>query len=141
MITSFVMVMMLLIEYINVVSKGNLSRSLQGSRFKQILICALLGIVPGCLGGFAVVSLFTHGIVNFGALVACMIASFGDEAFIMFALFPETALLLTAVIFIIARSLYLLNVSISIFSMITSSTGRVSLVSVAAIASTTSMPM
>ena len=102
MITSFVMVMMLLIEYINVVSKGSWSSGLQGSRFKQVLITALLGIVPGCLGGFAVVSLFTHNIVNFGALVACMIASFGDEAFVMFAMVPETAILLSVIIFILA---------------------------------------
>jgi len=102
MITSFVLVMMLLIEYINVVSKGNWSRNLQGSRIRQILICAILGLVPGCLGGFAVVSLFTHGIVNFGAMVACMIASFGDEAFVMFAVVPETAILLSVVIFFIA---------------------------------------
>ena len=102
MITSFVMVMMLLIEYVNVVSKGKWNRGIQGSRFRQILICAFLGLVPGCLGGFAVVSLFTHGIVNFGALVACMIATFGDEAFIMFAAVPQTAILLSAVIFIIA---------------------------------------
>ena len=102
MITSFVLVMMLLIEYINVVSKGNWSRGLQGSRFKQVLICAFLGLVPGCLGGFAVVSLFTHNIVNFGALVACMIASFGDEAFVMFAVAPETAILLSVVIGCIA---------------------------------------
>ena len=102
MITSFVLVMMLLIEYINVVSKGNWSRGLQGSRFKQVLITAFLGLIPGCLGGFAVVSLFTHNIVNFGALVACMIASFGDEAFVMFAIVPETAILLSVVIFLIA---------------------------------------
>jgi hypothetical protein len=102
MITSFVLVMMLLIEYINVISKGNWSRNLQGSRFKQVLITAFLGLVPGCLGGFAVVSLFTHGIVNFGALVACMIAAFGDEAFVMFAVVPETAILLSGVIFLIA---------------------------------------
>ena len=102
MITSFVLVMMLLIEYINVVSKGNWSRGLQGSRFKQILITAVLGIVPGCLGGFVVVSLFTHGIVNFGALVACLIASFGDEAFVLFAVAPKTAILLSVVIFLIA---------------------------------------
>ena len=102
MITSFVLVMMLLIEYINVVSKGNWSRSLQGSRLKQVLITAFLGVIPGCLGGFAVVSLFTHGIVNFGALVACMIATFGDEVFILFAVAPETAILLSVIIFLIA---------------------------------------
>ena len=102
MITSFVMVMMLLIEYINVVSKGNRIKNLQGSPGKQILIAALLGLVPGCLGGFVVVSLFTHNILNFGAMVACMIAAFGDEAFVMFAVIPETAILLSAIIFIIA---------------------------------------
>lgn len=102
MITSFVLVMMLLIEYINVVSKGNWSRKLQGSRFKQIMIAAFLGLIPGCLGGFVVVSLFTHNIVNFGALIACCIASFGDEAFVMFAVAPETAILLSAVLFLIA---------------------------------------
>jgi hypothetical protein len=102
MITSFVLVMMLLIEYINVISKGNWSRNLQSSRFKQVLMTAFLGLVPGCLGGFVVVSLFTHNIVNFGALVACMIAAFGDEAFVMFAVAPETAILLSVVIFFIA---------------------------------------
>ena len=102
MITSFVMVMMLLIEYINVVSKGHWSQELQGSRYKQILIAALLGLIPGCLGGFFVVSLFTHKIVNFGALLACMISSFGDEAFVMFAMAPHTALLLSGVLFLIA---------------------------------------
>jgi len=102
MITSFVLVMMLLIEYIHVVSKGNWRQSLQGGTFRQVVIGALLGLVPGCLTGFAVVSLFTHGIVNFGTLVACLIASFGDEAFVMFAVVPKTAILLSAVIFVIA---------------------------------------
>ncbi len=102
MITSFVMIMMLLIEYINVVSKGKRIQNLQGSPYKQILLAALLGIIPGCLGGFAAVSLFTHGILNFGALVACMIATFGDEAFVMFAMIPETAIVLSIVIFVIA---------------------------------------
>ncbi|MDR2037395.1 MAG: putative manganese transporter [Bacteroidales bacterium] len=102
MITSFVLVMMLLIEYLNVISKGKWMNNFQNSKYKQVFVAALLGIIPGCLGGFAVVSLFTHNVVNFGALIACMIATFGDEAFIMFAMIPETAILLTVVIFIIA---------------------------------------
>ncbi|MDR1865377.1 MAG: putative manganese transporter [Bacteroidales bacterium] len=102
MITSFVLVMMLLIEYINVGSKGKWIHSFQGSKYKQVLLAALLGVTPGCLGGFAVVSLFTHNIFNFGALIACMIATFGDEAFVMLAIIPETAFLLSAVILVIA---------------------------------------
>ena len=39
---------------------------------------------------------------SFGALVAMMIASSGDEAFIMLAMIPEQALILFAVLFVIA---------------------------------------
>lgn len=102
MITSLVLVMMLLIEYVNVVSKGNLGRNLSQSRMKQLLFATLLGMIPGCVGGFAVVSMFTHNILNFGALVAAMIASTGDESFVMFSMFPQKALFLNGIIFIVA---------------------------------------
>jgi hypothetical protein len=62
----------------------------------------LLGATPGCLGAFAVVAMFTHRTVSFGALVAAMIATSGDEAFVMFALFPGKAALLTAILIVIA---------------------------------------
>jgi hypothetical protein len=96
------MVMMLVIEYINVVSSGRRLQNLQKSRNKQLIIASLLGLVPGCIGGFAVVSLYTHGIVNFGALTAAMIVSIGDEAFFLLASIPQTAVLLMALLFVIA---------------------------------------
>jgi len=102
MITSFVMVMMLIIEYINVQSKGNWSKPLQKSSLLQLFIAAILGIIPGCLGTYAIVSLYTHNIVNFGAIVTVMIATSGDEAFVMFSMIPETSVKLTAIIFGIA---------------------------------------
>jgi hypothetical protein len=102
MITSLVLVMMLIIEYINVVSRGRWGENLKKSRFKQILIAASLGLIPGCVGSFAVVSMYTHQVVGFGALVANMIASSGDESFVMFSLFPEKALILNLIILVIA---------------------------------------
>lgn len=102
MITSLVLVMMLLIEYINVISRGNLGKNLAQSKVKQIVVTALLGLIPGCIGGFAVVSMFTHNFINFGALVAAMIASTGDESFVMFSMFPETAIWLNVVLFVLA---------------------------------------
>jgi hypothetical protein len=102
MITSLVLVMMLLIEYFNVLTKGKWGNNLYKSRFKQVFISALFGLVPGCIGGFAIVSMFTHNLVNFGALVATMIASSGDEAFVMFSMIPKTAIILNVVIFAIA---------------------------------------
>jgi hypothetical protein len=102
LITGLVMVMMLVIEYINVVSSGKKLQNLQKSRNRQLIVASLLGLVPGCIGGFAVVSLYTHGIVNFGALAAAMIVSLGDEAFILFAKIPETAVQIMALLFVIA---------------------------------------
>lgn len=108
MITSLVLVMMLLIEYINVISKGNWGKDLSQSKIKQIVFATLLGMIPGCIGGFAVVSMFTHSLLNFGALVAAMVASTGDESFVMFSMFPQKALLLNGIIFIVAIGVGLL---------------------------------
>jgi len=94
LITGLVMIMMLLIEYINIHSHGSSFRKLQSSPVKQVIVAALLGLVPGCVGGFAVVSLYTHNLLSFGALVAMMISSSGDEAFIIMAMVPKTAIIL-----------------------------------------------
>jgi len=102
MITGFVLMMMLIIDYINVQTQGIWNRKLQQKGWLQIILAALLGVIPGCLGAFTVVSLYTHRIVSFAALVAAMIATFGDDAFVMFAMMPEKALILTIIVFVIA---------------------------------------
>jgi hypothetical protein len=98
MITSFVFVMMLFIEYLNVLTAGKWRDAFARMRVGQYLLGAFLGAVPGCLGSFAVVSLYAHGIMTLGAVVTTMIASSGDEGFVMFALFPGTALKLTGIL-------------------------------------------
>lgn len=102
LITGLVVVMMMMIESLNIESKGMVFKGLKKTKFGQVVIAALLGSVPGCMGGFATVSLYTHRMFSFGALVAMMIASSGDEAFVMLAMIPEQALLLFAILFIIA---------------------------------------
>ena len=101
-ITLFVLSMMLVIEYLNILSKGMWSKDLQKSPFKQIIFGALLGIIPGCLGAYTAVSLYVHNIFSLGAVVATMIATSGDEAFIMFSVIPDTAILLHILLFAIA---------------------------------------
>lgn len=102
LITGLVMIMMLMIEYFNIHSHGKWFTKLKNSNFNQVLVGSFLGLIPGCIGGFAAVSLFTHKMISFGALTAMMIASSGDEAFVMLAIMPKTALLLFAILFIIA---------------------------------------
>jgi len=91
LVTGLVIVMMMLIECLNTWSDGRLVNGFKGRGLGQIAISALFGAIPGCMGGFAVVSLYTHGMLSFGALVAMMIASSGDEAFVMLAMMPQKA--------------------------------------------------
>ncbi|MBW1614481.1 MAG: arsenic efflux protein [Deltaproteobacteria bacterium] len=101
MITSFVFVMMLIIEYLNVQTKGSWQNSLQKSKWMQYILSAFLGATPGCLGAFTVVALYAHDIVSFGALVTVMIATSGDEAYVMLSMFPGKTFLLTLILFLI----------------------------------------
>jgi len=98
MITGFVFLMMLLVEYLNVLSGGRWQSKLKANPFGTYILSALLGAVPGCLGAYMVVSLYTHRLVSFGALVTVMIATSGDEAFVMLSLFPGWAAWLTVLL-------------------------------------------
>ncbi len=98
LITGMVVMMMMMIESLNISSGGRFFERLRGSKFGQIVVSALLGWIPGCMGGFASVSLFSHGMISFGALVAMLIATSGDESFVMFALFPGKALWISLII-------------------------------------------
>ena len=94
--------MMMMIESLNIESKGLFFRGLKKTKIGQVVFGALLGSIPGCMGGFATVSLYTHRMFSFGALIAMMIASSGDEAFVMLAMIPDKALIIFAVLFIVA---------------------------------------
>ena len=102
LITGLVIVMMMMIESLNIESKGLFFNGLKKTKIGQVVFGALLGSVPGCMGGFATVSLYTHRMFSFGALIAMMIASSGDEAFVMLAMIPEQALIIFAILFVVA---------------------------------------
>ena len=100
MISFFVFVMMLLADFIDIASKGRMSGIIKGGRWRQYILASFLGSAPGCLGAFMNVSLYVHGMISFGAIVGGMIATSGDEAFVMLAQFPDTALVLFVLLFV-----------------------------------------
>lgn len=102
LITGLVAIMMMMIELFNIESRGHFFSGLKQSRVGSVVVGALLGSIPGCMGGFATVSLYTHGMISFGALIAMMIASSGDEAFVMLATMPRESLWIFALLFGIA---------------------------------------
>lgn len=100
-ITAFVFAMMLLIEYFNVITRGGWQEKLLRNKWTSYLAAALLGIIPGCLGAFMVVALYSHRLLSLGALVTAMIATSGDETFVMLAMIPKTALLLSLLLLLL----------------------------------------
>jgi len=100
-ITGFVFVMMLTIEYVNVLTCGAWQGKLAGNRWGQYAVAALLGVIPGCLGAFMVVGMYSHRLLSLGAVVTAMIATSGDEAFVMLALMPRQAVALSLVLLVV----------------------------------------
>lgn len=101
MISGFVGVMMLLIEYINVLTAGRWQEGLVRWPLGSYVLASFLGMTPGCLGAFAIVAMYAHRHLSVGAVVAAMVATAGDESFVMFALIPETALYLHVLLFVL----------------------------------------
>ncbi len=95
-VTFLVLLMMLVVDYLNLLSRGKASAALGSKPLRQVVVSALLGAVPGCLGSFLVVTMFMRGMVGIGAVVACFLVSAGDAAFVMLSVIPRTAAVVVA---------------------------------------------
>lgn len=80
---------MAVIEYAELRWERGIERALARSRWLQVVLASLLGVIPGCIDAFLVFSLYSYGLVGFGALAAVLLSTAGDEAFVMLALIPE----------------------------------------------------
>jgi len=82
-ITLLVFVFMLVVELLELRVGDFLKRHITGNRWLQYLLGTVLGLIPGCNDAFIMVTFYISGIVTFGALVSVMVATFGDEAFVL----------------------------------------------------------
>lgn len=96
-----VTILMIVIEFLELKFKDRIQKLLTKRPSIQCIIASFLGAIPGCIDAFFIVSLYIHGLVGFGALVAVMLATAGDEAFVMLAMIPNTALLIFAICIIL----------------------------------------
>ncbi len=60
---------------------------------------AFLGLTPGCGGAILVVPLFFKGSVSFGAVIAALIATMGDSAFVIMSTMPLRYLIISTILF------------------------------------------
>jgi hypothetical protein len=93
--------MMILVDYLELLSKGRMSMAIKRRGVLQYVVASFLGVMPGCLGAFMNVSFYLHGLLSFGAIVGGMVATSGEGAFVMLAMMPEKALLLFGILFIL----------------------------------------
>jgi len=89
-----VFVLMVIVEFFELKYRDKINKNITKKPLRQYTLSSLLGVTPGCFGAFFIVSSYAHGLVGFGALAAVMVATAGDEAFIMLAKIPGTALLI-----------------------------------------------
>lgn len=105
-IVFFVMVVLMLMEFVELyrLHRGHGNSFVLGGRdkpFLSILFSALIGFIPGCVGGLMVVSLYAHRAIGFGAVLAASFTALGDDAFRMLAIEPLFTLRMECLLFVL----------------------------------------
>ena len=97
-VSSFVGVTLLFFVFLEKKNFNIQNFILKNKKF-EIPICSFLGVIPGCGGAIMVMSLFTRRVVSFGAILAALISTMGDAAFLLIATKPQAALIILPVTF------------------------------------------
>jgi hypothetical protein len=98
-VSSFVGVTLLIFVFLEK-RNFNVQRFIEKNKNYEIPTSAFLGVIPGCGGAIMVMSLYTRGVVSFGSVLAALIATMGDAAFLLIASKPQAALIILPVTFI-----------------------------------------
>jgi len=95
-VTVFVAATLALVYLFERALKFDLGLAMSNARMWQSPIASFLGALPGCGGAIIVVTQYTRGYVTFGSIVAVLIATMGDAAFLLIAREPMTGLMMMA---------------------------------------------
>jgi len=98
----FVGSVLLIFGFINYKQSGSFITAIQNSKKWQPVIGALLGLTPGCGGAIFVMPLFYKKTVTFGTVVATLVATMGDSAFVIIASHPIQYIIISVFSFLIA---------------------------------------
>lgn len=101
-VTVFVGAVLLLFGYIDFIFSGRLVKKIGESKKLQPIIGAALGLTPGCGGAIFVMPLFPRGIVSFGTVIATLLATMGDSAFVLMSVMPKQWVLVSVISFFIS---------------------------------------
>ena len=98
---SLVSMSILLFGFINYKTSGSFVEIISRNKKLQPLFGALLGALPGCGGSIVLMPLFISNKVTFGTIIASLIASMGDSAFLMMTTDFKAYILVTIISFLV----------------------------------------
>lgn len=98
---SLVSISILLFGYINYKTSGSFVEIISRNKKLQPIVGALLGALPGCGGSIVLMPLFISNKVTFGSIIASLIASMGDSAFLIMASDFKAYISVTIISFIV----------------------------------------
>ena len=98
----FVGAVLLIFGFINYKTQGRFVEKLENAKRLQPVIGAVLGLTPGCGGAIFVMPLYLKGTVTFGTIVATLVATMGDSAFVLIASRPLDYLIVSIISFVAA---------------------------------------
>ena len=82
-VTVFVAAMVLLFSWLQYITAGRFVDIIRSNTRWQPIIGSLMGITPGCGGAIVMMPMYARGYVTYGTVVATLIATLGDAAFVL----------------------------------------------------------
>ena len=82
-VTVFVAAMVLLFSWLQYATAGKFVDLIRENKKWQPIIGALMGLTPGCGGAIVMMPMFARGYVTYGTVIATLIATLGDSAFVL----------------------------------------------------------
>ena len=82
-VTVFVAAMVFLFSWLQYATSGKFVDYIKRNKKFQPVIGALMGLTPGCGGAIVVLPMFARGYVTYGTVIATLIATLGDAAFVL----------------------------------------------------------
>ena len=82
-VTVFVAAMVLLFSWLQYITAGKFVDTIRANKRWQPIIGALMGITPGCGGAIVMMPMYARGYVTYGTVIATLIATLGDAAFVL----------------------------------------------------------
>ena len=103
-VTVFVAAMILLFSWLQYITAGQFVLWIRENKRLQPVIGAMMGLTPGCGGAIIVMPMYARGYVTYGTVIATLIATLGDAAFVLIGSVFQNSAFITPVIAVHATS-------------------------------------